>query len=89
MLYGFVILLAIVKLALKKAIPADKLMGIYIVVFLLGLIVVSAYGVLFLNVTVDLAATMGELIGFAIAFAIFDLIIIGIGKWVFYRKKSE
>ena len=97
---GFIVLLAVVKLWLKKSISGMKLMKYYIVVFLVGVLILttslsfmapnSPTRELMLKYPVEvLAATMRELIGFGIGFLIVDFIILSIGRWVYKKRKKN
>ena len=96
---GFVVLLAVVKLWLKKGIPSMKLMGYYIMLFLVGVLIFS---VSLLTTAPDsptkelmmeypasaIGATIGELVGLGIGFLIVDFIILSIGRWVYKARKK-
>ncbi len=88
---GFVLLLAVVKLGLKKTISSSKLMQGYIIVFLIAVLIIGVYGLIY-GVGADIEniifGTIGELIALTIVFYIVDLIILWIGRKI-YRKKAQ
>jgi len=82
---GLILFLANVKFVLKKTTSTYKLMIVYIFAFLFVLTVISTYISVSSNIPYDLIATIGELTGLAIAFFLYDSVLIAIGKWL---KKS-
>jgi len=92
---GFLLLLIVVKIIMKRKIPATKLMEIYIVCFLMAVGMLSTI-LLFTNESLSaqflsgdivslVGATVGEIIGLAIGFLIVDFIILTVGRWVYKR----
>jgi len=84
---GFIIYMAIIKFGFKKS-GTEKMIGYYVLGWLVGLLIFSFAVASIYDIPIDIAATLGELIGLLIAFLIVDGIAWYLGKWI-YKKSSR
>lgn len=98
---GFLVLLIVVKIIMESKIPTAKLMGGYILCFVIATMVFSA--VLLFTIGADSASTQllledpfslagsiaGEIVGLSIGFLIVDFVILTVGRWVYKKIRKE
>ena len=84
---GFIVYMTVLKFGFKKSVT-EKMIGYYVLVWLIGLLVFSFAVASMYKLSFDIAATVGELVGLTIGFLILDFITWYVGKWV-YEKSSK
>ena len=85
---GFIVYMSVLKFGFKKSVT-EKMLGYYVLAWLIGLLVFSFVVAYMFDTPIDIASTLGELFGLTIAFLIFDGIAWYLGRRVYEKTRKN
>lgn len=87
-LIGFILYMAVLKFGFKKSVT-EKMIGYYVLAWLIGLLVFSIAMATINDISFDITATIIELLVLGFGFLIFDGIAWYLGKWVYEKSRKK